>query len=135
MSTLLYGSGSWCLYFKQQRRLNAFHVKCLRRILGIKWTDKVTNNNVLEQAIHLLLGRSALDGWDMSPEWATTESQTNSFWSTRRGPEEGKAMGLARLVQGVALAPLWKIGKLCEQKLYLKKRSNKKKDKNKSLLL
>ena len=25
-------------------------MKCLRRILGIKWTDKVTNNDVLEQA-------------------------------------------------------------------------------------
>ena len=55
LSTLLYGSGSWCLYFKQQRRLNAFHMKCLRRILGIKWTDKVTNNDVLDQAnVHSL---------------------------------------------------------------------------------
>ena len=50
LSTLLYGSECWCLYSKQERRLNAFHMKCLRRILGIKWTDMITNNAVLEQA-------------------------------------------------------------------------------------
>ena len=50
LSTLLYGSECWCLYSKQERRLNAFHMKCLRRILDIKWTDMITNNAVLEQA-------------------------------------------------------------------------------------
>ena len=30
--------------------MNAFHMKCLRHIVNIKWTDKVTNNDILEQA-------------------------------------------------------------------------------------
>ena len=31
-------------------RLNVFHMRCLRRILGIAWQDKVTNKVVLEKA-------------------------------------------------------------------------------------
>ena len=30
-----------CVHTK--RRLNVFHMRCLRRILGITWQDKVTN--------------------------------------------------------------------------------------------
>ena len=50
LSTLLYGSESWTLYSRQERRLNAFHLRCLRRLLGITWQDRVTNINVLAMA-------------------------------------------------------------------------------------
>lgn len=33
LSDLLYGSESWTLYAQQERRLNVFHPRCLRRIL------------------------------------------------------------------------------------------------------
>ncbi|XP_072095160.1 uncharacterized protein [Mobula birostris] len=49
-STLLYGSETWRLYSRQERRLNAFHLRSLRRILDITWTDRVTNNEVLARA-------------------------------------------------------------------------------------
>ena len=32
------------------RRLNSFHLRCLRRILGISWQDRVPNKDVLERA-------------------------------------------------------------------------------------
>ena len=35
LSTLLYGSESWTLYPHQMRSLEAWHIKCLRSILGI----------------------------------------------------------------------------------------------------
>jgi len=35
VSTLLYGSETWTTYASQERRLNSFHMRCLRRILGI----------------------------------------------------------------------------------------------------
>ena len=35
VSTLLYGSETWTTYARQERRLNSFHMRCLRRILGI----------------------------------------------------------------------------------------------------
>ena len=50
LSTLLYSSESWSMYARQENRLESFHLRCLRRILGITWQDKVTNAAVLEQA-------------------------------------------------------------------------------------
>ena len=49
-STLLYGSESWTLRARQERKLNVFHLECLRRILNIIWQDKVSNNTILERA-------------------------------------------------------------------------------------
>ena len=50
VSTLLFGSESWTTYASQEKRLNNFHMRCLRRILSISWTDKVSNNEVLARA-------------------------------------------------------------------------------------
>ena len=50
LSTLLYGSESWTLYTRQEGRLNAFHLRCLRKILGITWQDRVPNKDVLARA-------------------------------------------------------------------------------------
>ena len=49
ISTLLYGSETWTTYARQERRLHTFHMRSLRRILGITWRDKVTNNDVLSR--------------------------------------------------------------------------------------
>ena len=35
LSRLLYGSETWTLYSRQDKRLNIFHLRCLRKILGI----------------------------------------------------------------------------------------------------
>ncbi|XP_069192566.1 uncharacterized protein [Procambarus clarkii] len=50
LSTLFYGSESWTLRARQERQLNAYHMRCLRHILDITWQDKVKNNNVLRRA-------------------------------------------------------------------------------------
>ena len=50
LSTLLYGSETWTLYAKQTNRLHAFHMRCLRRLLGVTWKDHITNEDVLERA-------------------------------------------------------------------------------------
>ena len=50
LSILLYGSESWTTYASQEKRLNTFHTRCLRRILHIKWQDRVTNTEVLLRA-------------------------------------------------------------------------------------
>ena len=46
ISTLLYGSESCSTYSKQEEKLQLFHLRCLCRILGITWQDKVWNNDV-----------------------------------------------------------------------------------------
>lgn len=50
LSTLLYGSEAWTLYTHQERRLNAYHMRNLRRLLGITWQDRISNADVLAQA-------------------------------------------------------------------------------------
>ena len=50
ISTLLYGSETWTTCAGQERRLNSFHLRSIRRILGISWQDKVTNADVLSRA-------------------------------------------------------------------------------------
>ena len=50
LSILLYASESWTTYARHEKKLNTFHLRCLRRILHIKWQDKVSNSEVLERA-------------------------------------------------------------------------------------
>ena len=38
------------MHAHQEKRLNGFHMRCLRRILGIVWQDRVANKVVLEKA-------------------------------------------------------------------------------------
>ena len=50
ISTLLYGSESWATYPRQEKRLDVFHLRSLRKILDISWQDHVTNADVLSRA-------------------------------------------------------------------------------------
>jgi len=48
VSVLLYGCETWTAYRHQERRLNAFHMRCLRSTLGLSWKDRVPNTSVLQ---------------------------------------------------------------------------------------
>ena len=50
LSTLLYSSEAWTTYTRQEKKLNSFHLRCLRRILDISRRDKIINTEVLERA-------------------------------------------------------------------------------------
>ena len=41
MTTLLYGSETWTVYQRHAGKLNHFHTTHLRKLLGIKWQDKI----------------------------------------------------------------------------------------------
>ena len=64
LGNLLYGSEFWTTYARQEKRLESFHLRCLRRIMGIRWQDRVTNTAVLEKAgslsMHLMLCQNRL---------------------------------------------------------------------------
>jgi len=47
VTTLLYGCETWTLYRHQIRKLDQFHMRCLRSIARIKRRDKVPNTDVL----------------------------------------------------------------------------------------
>ena len=50
LTILLYGSEVWNTTKKQLHRFEVFHQRCLRRILRIRWLDRVRNTEVLERA-------------------------------------------------------------------------------------
>ena len=49
VSTLLYGSETWTLYKRHTKALEAFHIQCLRRILGISWKDHIKYDTIYER--------------------------------------------------------------------------------------
>jgi len=64
LASLLYGCETWTPCRRHIRLLDQFHHCCLRKIMGIKWQDRITNIEVLEQAnisgIEALLIKSRL---------------------------------------------------------------------------
>uniref|UniRef100_K7F093 Reverse transcriptase domain-containing protein n=1 Tax=Pelodiscus sinensis TaxID=13735 RepID=K7F093_PELSI len=49
LSVLLYGSETWTSYSGQEKKLSSFHLRCVCRIMNIKWQDKVSNVDVLSR--------------------------------------------------------------------------------------
>lgn len=47
--TLLYGAETWTLYQRHTRKLEAFHMQCLRQILGLTWRDHVPYDTIYER--------------------------------------------------------------------------------------
>jgi len=45
----LYGNETGTPYDRQEAKLNSFRLRCLRRILGITWQDRIPNTTVLEK--------------------------------------------------------------------------------------
>ena len=56
---LLYACETWTVYQRHAKRLNHFHTSCLRKLLKIKWQDRIPDTEVLKragmQSIHTLL--------------------------------------------------------------------------------
>ena len=59
LPTLLYACETWTVYQRHAKRLNHFHTSCLRKLLKIKWQDRITDTEVLKragmQSVHTLL--------------------------------------------------------------------------------
>ena len=59
LPTLLYACKTWTVYQRHTKRLNHFHTSCLRKLLKIKWQDRIPDTEVLKragmQSVHTLL--------------------------------------------------------------------------------
>ena len=49
-STLLYSAETWNISVTDENRLSAFYNRCLRRIMGITWTDRISNRRLYEMS-------------------------------------------------------------------------------------
>ena len=50
LPVLLYACETWTVYRRHTKKLDHFHTLCLRKLLNIKWQDKVPDTAVLERA-------------------------------------------------------------------------------------
>ena len=48
-SVALYGSETWALGKNEERAINGFEAWCWRRMLKIKWTDRIRNDEVFQK--------------------------------------------------------------------------------------
>ena len=59
LPTLLYACETWTVYQRHAKTLNNFHTSCLRKLLKIKWQDRIPDTEVLKkagmQSVHTLL--------------------------------------------------------------------------------
>ena len=63
MPTLLYACETWTVYQRHAKKLD-FHLSCLRKLLKIRWQDKIPDTEVLKkanmQSVHTLLKHAQL---------------------------------------------------------------------------
>ena len=59
LPTLLYACETWTVYQHHAKKLNHFHLSCLRKLRKIRWQDKIPDTEVLKkanmQSVHTLL--------------------------------------------------------------------------------
>ena len=54
LPTLLYACETWIVYQRHAKKLNHFHLSCLRKILKIRWQDKIPGKAKM-QSVHTLM--------------------------------------------------------------------------------
>ena len=66
LPTLLYACETSTVYQRHAKRLNNFHTSCLRKLLKIKWQDRIPDTEVLKragmQSIHIAQDRTKWRG-------------------------------------------------------------------------
>nr|VZI49170.1 unnamed protein product [Spirometra erinaceieuropaei] len=76
LPTLLYRAVTWTVYKKQTHSLSRFHLTCLRRVLKLRWQDRILDTDVLERTeilnICAMLRQLKLRGAATSCGWTTS---------------------------------------------------------------
>ena len=82
-STLQYGVETWTITGSMAKRLSAFEMWCYRRMLRISWTEKVSNEEVLERSkikkrlYNIIQTKKTTIFWTHHPpEWRHTASHS-----------------------------------------------------------
>ena len=97
LPTLLYACETWTVYQRHAKSLNHFHTSCLRKLLKIKWQDRIPDTEVLKragmQSIHTLLKSAQLRRTGHvtrmpdercakeNPLWRTSSRKMLPWWS------------------------------------------------------
>ena len=89
LTTLLYGSDSWTWYRRHVKKLDQFHLRCLRKICDISWKGRIPNTTLLElceiEGIEALLHQGPTPmGWTSYSHGGKQNIKGTLLWGTGR---------------------------------------------------
>ena len=91
---LLYGCKTWKITKADERRLNSFQCQCLRRILRIRWQQRISNNRVVEMAeINNISCEKRRRRWNWLVHVLRREDENDCFTALGWTPEGRRARG------------------------------------------
>ena len=93
---VMYGCGSWTIKKAECRRMNAFELWCWRRLLGVPWTARRSNQSILKEispgcsleGLMLMLKLQSLATWCKE----LTHLKRSWCWERLRAGGEGDEM-------------------------------------------
>ena len=87
LSTLLNGAESWTVYMTQAHSLNAYMMRHLRQILGVKWWHHIPNQDILMKTSMYQMGRSCRQARQHSAAKANplfpAQGRTSKRWQAK----------------------------------------------------
>ncbi|VDL90177.1 unnamed protein product [Schistocephalus solidus] len=96
LTTLFYRAEILTLYSNQARKLNHFHLSCLRRILKLRWQDRILDMEFLERtvilSIHAMLRQVQLRWSSHLVDVATWEDLIRNRLAWRKSVKTGSAI-------------------------------------------
>ena len=68
---VIYGCESWTIKKSEHRRIDAFELWCWRRLLGVPWTARRSNQSIIKEISWIFTGRTDLEAetWILWPTW------------------------------------------------------------------
>ena len=94
LSVLLYGSETWKMNKGDDKAIDIFHHKCLRRILKINWQDHISNEEVLRRAKMEPLSREVKKRrWKMIGHVLRQDRESNCSIAMTWAPEGQRKRG------------------------------------------
>nr|VZI06949.1 unnamed protein product [Spirometra erinaceieuropaei] len=86
LTTPLYGAETWTIYTKQVQRLNPFHLSCPRRILKLRWQDRIPDTDILEGTGMLSHAETTATALERLPRADGRRAATQTLlWRRRHG--------------------------------------------------
>ena len=88
---VMYGCESWTIKKAEHQRIDAFELWCWRRLLGVPWTARRSNQSILKEIIGVFIGRT-----DAEAETPILWPPDAKSWLTEKSLMLGKIEGRRR---------------------------------------
>ena len=114
---VIYGCNSWTVKKAERWRIDAFELWCWRRLLGVPWTARRSNQSILRRSVLSVLWKDWCWGWNSNTlaTWCEELAHWKRPWCWERlkeggeGDDRGWDGWMASLIQDMSLSKLWEL--------------------------